>query len=58
MGRGKESLLRRQSFPFSLEEISLKERILRNDRSGHQVDRSPQMPIAPLREFTHPDIVS
>jgi hypothetical protein len=46
MDRGTKSLLRRQSFSFSLEEISLKESILRDRRSGHQVDGSSQMPIA------------
>ena len=43
MGRGTKSLLRRQSLCFSLEEISLKESILRDHRSGHQVDGSSTM---------------
>jgi hypothetical protein len=55
MDLGTKSLLRRQSFSFSLEEISLKESILRDHRSGHQVDGSSQMPIASFGYFTDPN---
>jgi len=58
MGRGKESLLRGQSFFLSLKEIGLEESVLRNHRSGHQIDRSSQMPIASFGYFTNPNKVS
>jgi hypothetical protein len=58
MGRGKKSLLRGQSFSLSLEKIRLEERVLTCHSRGHEIDSSSEMPIAPLGEFTHPDIVS
>jgi hypothetical protein len=58
MGRGKQSFLRRESLPLSSEKIRLEERVLTCHSRGHEIDSSSEMPIAPLGEFTHPDIVS
>jgi hypothetical protein len=58
MGRGKQSFLRRESLSLSSEKISFEERVLTCHSRGHQIDSSSEMPIAPLGEFTHPNIVS
>jgi hypothetical protein len=58
MGRGKQSFLRREPLSLSSEKISFEERVLACHSRGHEIDSSSEMPIFPLGEFTHPDIVS
>ena len=58
MGRGKQSFLRRESLSLPSEKISFEERVLTCHSRCHEIDSSSEMSIAPLGEFTHPDIVS
>jgi hypothetical protein len=58
MGRGKQSFLRREPLSLSSEKISFEKRVLTCHSRGHEIDSSSEMPIAPLGEFTHPNIVS